>query len=75
MVRERESKSKFSQQPLIYTLHRRGFTYFIHNIAQLSKIATVYTLTYVRNLVNWKDQAYINIAAEKLVQFIGDNKI
>lgn len=35
----------------------------------------MYTLTFVRNLSSWKDQAYINIAAEKLVQFIGNNKV
>lgn len=34
--------------------------YSYYRIANLAKIATVYTLTYTRNLVLWKNQTLIN---------------
>lgn len=33
------------------------------NLGQLARIATIYTLTYARNIVLWRSQALINKTA------------
>lgn len=41
----------------------------------MARIATIYTLTYARNLVAWQNQAFINIAAEQLLNYICTDSI
>lgn len=42
---------------------------------KLVEVATVYTLTYARNLVLWRNQGLINVAAEQMLSFISKNNV
>lgn len=42
---------------------------------QLARIATIYTLTYARNLVLWRNQAAINVAAQQMLDFMGKGAV
>ena len=45
------------------------------NLGQLARIATIYTLTYARNIVLWKSQALINKTAQLFLQFLANPAI
>lgn len=38
-------------------------------------MATIYMLKYARNLVLWRNQAMINIAAQQMLEFVSKNSI
>jgi hypothetical protein len=37
--------------------------------------AVIYSITYAKNLVLWKNQALINIAAEKMLLFLANTNV
>lgn len=39
----------------------------LYLLEQLARIATIYALTYARNIVLWKNQAAINMAAQQML--------
>ena len=47
----------------------------IYYSAKLCRIACIYSLTYARNIVLWRNQSSINIAAQQMFNFISNNSI